>query len=186
MILKELEPDQIETLYKQRMIIDFPKDELKPLKMILEARGRGIYECLGVFEDDELIGYSFFEKAEGNYLLDYLAVFPEKRNGGIGSRVLGLLEEHFAEADLVIGEVEDPERAENDADRQLQARRLGFYLRNGCRDTGLRVECFGVPFVIFASGKGECPDPDSIWEIYRRLYGQVLSDEVVERKLKRL
>ena len=92
MILKELEPDQIETLYKQRMIIDFPKDELKPLKMILEARGRGIYECLGVFEDDELIGYSFFEKAEGNYLLDYLAVFPEKRNGGIGSRVLGLLE----------------------------------------------------------------------------------------------
>ncbi len=40
-----------------------------------------------------------------------------------------------------------------DDHKALQTRRIGFYKRNGCTDTGLRVKCFGVPFIILELDK---------------------------------
>ena len=47
MDLQRLDEHQITKLYQEHMVIDFPKDELKPLKMILQSVQDGFYDCLG-------------------------------------------------------------------------------------------------------------------------------------------
>ena len=185
MYLTELNKQQIETVYNTHMVRDFPKAELKPLRMILDAVDRGIYLCLGLFDGDEQIGISFLEKAGSDHLMDYIAIIPERRNSGAGSEMLRLLAQRLGDEGHAILEVEDPDRASDEAEKELQIRRLGFYKRNGCRDTGLRVECFDVPFVILEAGSRDFDSLDEVWELYRTLYGLVLTEETLARRVLR-
>ena len=150
MKLTNLNIDEIRNIYQTRMVIDFPQAELKPLEYIIEAVNDGIYECLRLYKDEECIGYTFLVKQGNSYLIDYLAVYPDKRNNGAGSKLLSFLKEYLTKADAVILEVEDPKYADSEKEKDIQTRRLLFYLRNDCVDTGLRVRCFGVPFIIFS------------------------------------
>ncbi len=186
MKLKELRIDEITNIYHTRMVIDFPKAELKPLKYIVQAVNEGIYECLGLYDDETCIGYTFLVKQGGSYLIDYLAIYPDKRNNGAGSKLIRLLKEYLAKADFAIIEVEDPQYAETDEDKDLQTRRLEFYLRNECVDTGLRVRCFGVPFIILGLGKEKVAQPDYLWDIYNSYYRAVLPKEMYEKNIERL
>ncbi len=185
MNLKVLNVTEIRDIYQKRMVADFPKPELKPLKYIIEAVNAGIYECLGLYDNEECIGYTFLVKQENSYLIDYIAIYPDKRNNGAGSELLRLLNEHLSKADIVIGEVEDPKYANSEEEKDLQTRRLGFYLRNGCVDTVLRVRCFGVPFIILSLGKGSGTDPDILWNIYNSFYKAVLPKEMYEKNIER-
>ena len=109
MKLSSLNEKQIETIYRERMKIDFPPNELKPLSMIYDAIERGIYECLGLMDGTDIVGYAYLIRKGDDYLIDYLAVCPDRRNAGLGSEMLRLLGEYLAEADSIIGEVENPE-----------------------------------------------------------------------------
>ena len=60
MELIQLNKDQVAFLYRERMVHDFKKDELKPLKMILKAIDEGIYESLGLSDGAGLLGYFFW------------------------------------------------------------------------------------------------------------------------------
>ena len=195
---------EIKQIYETRMVIDFPKAELKPLKNIIDAVNSGIYECLGLFDGDECIGYTFLIKQGESFLIDYIAIYPDKRNNGAGSQLLRLLNEHLADAEVVIIEVEDPQYAKSAEEKDLQTRRLGFYMRNGCVDTGLRVRCFGVPFIILSLGKilslaiflapfiilslgkENGGEPDFLWDLYNSYYKAVLPKEMYEKNIERI
>ena len=181
MELRRLDRKQIKTVYKERMVIDFPRDELRSLKMINNALDRGIYECLGLFDENEIIGYAYLVKLEKNYLLDYLAIYPEHRDSGAGGKVLQFLGEYLSDADNIIIEVENPEFAKDEAEKELRTRRLGFYLRNNCRDTGIRIRCFKVPFQILALGEYKCKDTDVLCEMYKSFYREVLPGVLYKR-----
>ena len=86
MKLLTLSKADIEKLYAERMTKDFPKDELKPLKMIFAAMDRGEYECLGLYDGDDILGYIFLVKHGNDYLIDYFAVDSQHRNEGIGGK----------------------------------------------------------------------------------------------------
>jgi hypothetical protein len=144
--LQRLDNIQISKLYQEHMIIDFPKDELKPLKMILKSVEDGFYDCFGLFDEGTMVGYTFMVKIDNSYLIDYIAIFPELRNNGIGANLLTIIDEQLETADRIFGEVEDPDYTDDESQKDLQTRRLNFYLRNNCRDTGLRVDCFGVKY----------------------------------------
>lgn len=63
------------------------------------------------------------DEEKGNFAyVEHLAIAPEKRNGGIGSRVLQTLAEHVRTP--IVLEVETPED-------ELSRRRIRFYQRNG-------------------------------------------------------
>ena len=115
MKLQKLSPDQVRRIYNERMLVDFPDNERKPLTMILKALSQGSYECLGLFDDQRLVGYTFLVKGENDYLVDYLAVYPEQRNKGVGGELLHLLKEGLRDADNIVIEVEDPDNAEEEA-----------------------------------------------------------------------
>ena len=78
------------------MKIDFPPSELKPLSMIYDAIERGIYECLGLMDGTDIVGYAYLIRKGDDYLIDYLAVCPDRRNAGLGSEMLRLLGEYLA------------------------------------------------------------------------------------------
>ena len=186
MKLRKLRSAEITTIYEERLVHDFIKDELKKLPVILKAVEDGVYECLGLFDDSEIIGYTFLVKQGMNFLVDYLAVFPEYRNKGLGSEIIGLLREYMSGAGLIILEVEDPAYTKERDLKELQARRIGFYERNGCIDTGLRVMCFGVPFIILVLENSNIRSKEKLWEIYKAFYGAVFPRDIVEKNIEYL
>ncbi len=151
--------------------------------MILRAMEKGIYESLGIFEGDRLTGYVLLVHLGDEYLLDYFAVFTEYRNGGIGSEALKLLSDYISETAYVVLEVENPEYAKEPQDRELQTRRVGFYLRNGCADTGVRVTCFGVPFILLALGDSRW-NAEEIRERYKGFYRKMLPPLMYLRNIR--
>ena len=181
MRLQKLSLDQVRLIYNERMLVDFPDNERKPLNMIVKALSQGSYECLGLFDDQRLVGYAFLVKRENDYLVDYLAVYPEQRNKGMGGKLLHLLGESFCNADNIIIEVEDPDDAEEEAEKKTRIRRKSFYMRNGCQDTGLKVECFGVIYLLLTLGSTSC---GNLLELYLSFYRKMLPKAMFEKNVR--
>lgn len=180
--------EEITEIYNTKMIYDFPPMELKPLPRILDAYDKNLYECYALTDDEnnskDVLGYAFFVKMDNHFLFDYFAVTKDKRNGGLGSTFLGLLRQKFADSDSVIGEVEDPDYAENEEARDLQTRRLNFYLRNGYINTGIKVLMFGVDYIVLEMDLGKNHDNDTIARLYEAHYKAMLPEEMYKEKVK--
>ena len=185
MDLKTLTKDQLSNLYNDRMRKDFPPSELKPLFVMLDAVDKGIYEALGLYDGEEMVGYSCMVKEGTDSLVDYLAIYPEKRNNGIGSILVKLLYDHIDSAGSFIIEVEDPDYARDDEDRKLRIRRMDFYLRNGCFDTGVRAKCFGVEFILLGMGKKKL-EKQKCWDTYSSIYRSILPRDMYDENIELL
>lgn len=183
MRLERLTKEQIAWLYRERMTFDFPADELKPLEMIFIAIDKGIYEVLGLYEELRPMGYVTLVKKEGDYLIDYLATWPEVRNRGAGAEMIALLAEYLKDAGSIIGEVEDPEFAMDEEESRLRSRRIAFYHRNGFRDCNVKVQCFGVHFNIIEMGAGLVHSESEIIKLYKMHYKMMLPPEMYEKNI---
>lgn len=184
MELKRLDKQQVTYIYNEHMPEDFLKDEIKPLGMIFKAIDKGIYECLGAYDEGSLAGYAFLVRSGSDYLLDYFAIFANRRNEGIGSKTLQLLSEYIPDLSALVIEAENPEYADNLQDKEVQERRIGFYLRNGCRDTGVRVTCFGVPFVLLVLGSDRKEHKEEIKELYKSFYKDMLPPRMYRENVR--
>ena len=186
MKLIHLNKNDVTALYHERMVNDFIENELKPLWVIHNAMDEGNYEPLGLSDGAELYGYTFLVRLGRNYLVDYLAIFRDVRNQGIGSEMLGLLGNYLADAEMIMLEVEDPAFAENEVLRNIQERRIKFYNRNGWSDTGLRVKYFNVPFIVLKQINCQGMDWNRLWEIYQAFYRSVLPKKMFDENIKYL
>lgn len=165
---------QIELLYKKRLKKDFPRNELKPLASMRRSWKNGAYDCYGLFDGDEILGYAFFVRLKNDYLLDYFAIDGKCRDAGLGSIFLRRLSDCLAHANCIIVEVEDPEKAEDTETRALRERRLQFYMRNGCRKTDLTAVVFGADYRILAMPATASRTTEELRLIYTDLYRSVL------------
>ena len=86
---------------------------------------------------------------------------------------------------MIIAEVEDPIYAESPEEKEIQERRVSFYFRNGCSDTGVRVRCFGVPFIIISIGGSSSLDQSAMWEAYQSFYRAVLPKKMFDAMIIR-
>lgn len=184
--VKPLPLTEIRKIYNAYVTRDFPPDERKPLADIESAYARGEYQCFGAFEEDSLAAYAFFVRLRRNeetlYLFDYLAVLPERRDQGVGSRFLQqLMAEPLRDADCVLLEVDHPDYAETDAERALRLRRQAFYLRNGLMDTGVSARVYHVEYKILSLPVGKPRKPAEIADIYRALYRAVMPRWIYDR-----
>lgn len=186
--IQRLRTHAVRDVYRKYLRNDFPRDERRPLRHIMSMRRRRQYECYGVFREGRLVCYAFFimPALEGKRccLLDYFAVVPELRGSRIGSRVLSQLETCIRNMDLILVEVEDPDREEDPAKKAVQQRRLDFYLRNGLRDTLVRVETFGVPYRILEvprSHKKAETTGEEVRRVYEAFYRLPLKKGIFDR-----
>ena len=188
MRVDKLNRDQIRFVYQEYMQKDFPDNERKPLKMIEDAVTKQTYECFGLFDGEEICGYAFFvklmnEDGRADYLFDYLAIREELRDQGLGGTFLSLLTDFFSDTRSMLGEVENPEFAQNEDERKTQERRLRFYLQNGIVDTGVTAKVFGVEYRILEVVFGERHTQEQTKEIYQRLYQSFLPKHICNAKI---
>lgn len=184
MNISRLNKEQIRSVYHNELVNDFPKDETKPLVMILKREKEGTYRCFGAYEKDTLIGYAFFVVHGEQLLLDYLAVVRAYRGRGIGSEFLRLLAEQCADASGMIIEVEDPTYAGTAEEAQLRERRRQFYLRNGCVDSGVTAHTFGVEYRLLEHAQCGVHTADEVREIYRNLYRSMVPKFLYEKNVR--
>lgn len=165
---------QVEDLYRTRLTKDFARNELKPLAGMRRSWENDAYDCYGLFDGNEILGYAFFVRLGGDYLFDYFAIAENHRDEGLGSLFLRQLANCLHGAGCVVGEVEDPDKAPDEETRQLRKRRLQFYLRNGYIKTEVTSEVFGVDYRILEVPTGIDHTADEIRMIYTELYRSTL------------
>lgn len=197
--IRRLNTHEVRDVYRKYLKNDFPRNERRPLWNIMSMRRRRQYECYGVFCGGGLVCYAFFVTLvlDGKRccLLDYFAVLSEHRGNRIGSWFLAQLEQCMQTADLVLAEVEDPDREDDPERKAVQERRLSFYLKNGLQDTAVRVETFGVPYRILeaplahkAAGAGEetaaVAAPEGIRSAYGAFYRRLLVNRTFDRYIR--
>lgn len=151
--VRPLTLQEARAVYQQHLTRDFQRSERKPWSRIEDALGRGRYLCLGLFCQDALAGYAFFaslpDETEGrNYLLDYFAVLPALRGRGLGSDFLRRMLPLIPDARCILCEAENPDYAEDAAEKARQESRLRFYRRSGVADTGVTARVYGVEYRI--------------------------------------
>lgn len=180
MELKRLDKEGLTRLYKTEMVFDFPKSELKPLSGMLRLLEAGLYDPLLVVEGEEPIGYAMMwrtREREGA-LLEYLAVLRGKRSGGLGGRILALLQKRYSH---LFGEVEaldSPDPAVN----ELRRHRVGFYLRNGFRVLDYECALFGVHFNCIYWGPES--DDRKVQTMHRGIYAGYFSPGHMDRYIQ--
>lgn len=197
MELIELDDMQISEIYNKYMKTDFPKSELKPLKLLLDCREKGLYKCFGLFDAGELKAYAYLAnyKEEDVILLDYLAVIRDIRGKGYGSIMLTELKNHYknnTKVKAVIIEAESIRSAKDNEQIKLREKRIRFYKRNGLIEQKLLPVVFGTEFTILvleiqdmvddmrkASNKYE----EYITEGYKNIYRAILSKEMYEKNI---
>lgn len=147
----------------------FPEEEKKPFSMMEMWTEQGKLEILVVLEGEEFLGLAINMLEDNVALLDYFAIAPEKRNGGVGGQAVRLLQERFAGKKYIFEIEMQDEKADNAADRK---RRKAFYLRNGLKETGLFVHAYKTDFEIIT------PDGELTYKEYVDMLQKNLGDEM--------
>ena len=178
--------EQVRQLYRERLTADFRPEECKPLSRIEQAMRTGKYRSFGAAADGETLAYAFFVTLEGGlWLLDYLAVREDLRGSGLGSAFLRALQETALPADgRVLLETEDPDWAQDAAEREHCLRRLRFYLRSGMTDTGVRAAVWGAEYRVLRFACGPAATADEAAEWYRQLYREILPPPLYRFKVR--
>ena len=164
---------QVEMLYKTRLKKDFARNEIKPLSAMRRLWEKDAYDCYGLFDGDEILGYAFIVRMGKNCLGDYIAIADGCRGQGLGTVFLRRLTDCLADADCVIGEVEDPAKAPNEDARLLRERRLQFYLRSGYLKTELTSVVFGADYLLLEAPVSAPHTTEELRSIYTELYRSI-------------
>ncbi len=152
---------QLKRLYKEA----FPKNERKPFPLMRLWQVFGKTEILEVRCDDDFLGLLITVPYRDLVLVDYLAVLPELRGKGIGSRTVELIRERYADKRIFL-EIESTRVHSDNEEERL--RRKSFYLGNGLRECGLVVRIFSAELEILTF------DSEVSYDEYVRLYRSLL------------
>ncbi|MBO5556923.1 MAG: GNAT family N-acetyltransferase [Oscillospiraceae bacterium] len=175
---------QVEALYHARLKKDFSRNERRPLATIRRSWERDAYDAYVLLDGEEILGYAFLVRLGNNYLFDYLAIAEEHRDEGLGSLFLSRLIDCLKDADCVVGEVEDPAKAEDADSRAQRERRLQFYLRIGCRETELTANVYGVDYRILELPREKPFTTNELREIYTALYRSIFSPRIFRTQFR--
>lgn len=180
MELKRINERELASLYREEIVFDFPKSELKPLGAMLRLLEMGQYDPLVVIEDGETVGYAmmWLPKSRKGALLEYLGVLRGKRSGGLGARILPLLAQRYGQ---LFGEAEAP-TSDNQEENHLRRRRIEFYQRNGFRVLDYECALFGVHFNCLYCG----PEKDDrvVQALHYSVYADYFSPQHMQRYIQ--
>ena len=154
----------------------FPKSERKPFRLMKQKAAEGVMEFLTIREKGKLAGLAITVLYKDMVLLDYFAIEKSFRGQSLGTEALALLKKRY-EGRRFFLEIELPEL--EGPGQELRIRRKQFYLRNGMKETGVKVCLFQVPMELLTDGQ------DMVFEEYYEFYEQTIGP-VFARKVERL
>ena len=151
----------------------FPKCERKPFSIIKSMAERGKTD-LWYFEDNGcFVGLCATINGSREVLIDYHAVKKSKRGGGVGSKMLAMLLEHYKDYGVFLEIEEIDQSAENNTER---VRRKNFYLNAGLAPMDTHVKLFGVDMELL--GKNCHLTFDEYREFYLTNYSKFAYDNI--------
>lgn len=183
MELKQLTKKEVKKTYSEHMVMDFPKEELKPIDAIERLIERKIYKCYGLYDNGELLAYAFFNTSKSYLLLDYYSVCEKHRSNGIGSKFFSILKEECKSHNGIIVEVEDIESADTKAEKIIRQRRIDFYKKNGMKMTNVLCELFNVYYSIMCISNVEFND-SIICDEMKNIYKEMVPDKFYSKYVK--
>jgi len=162
--LRAMNPSDLE-IYYPYIKQDFPVGEYAPYEILLrqlrDRRQRGVI----LHEEDQDLAYAICSGNHEFVLISLLAVLPQRRGQGLGSKLLSALQGHYSDWAGLIVEVERPELARNEKEQRTRQSRLHFYRQAGFHlITGIEYVIWGVPMHLMA-----CPLQMDIDEISARI-----------------
>ena len=177
MKLRLLNKTELTALYREHLVFDFPKFELKPLKGMHNLMDRGSYDPLLVLDGECPVGYAlvWLSPDRKGALLEYFGVLRGLRNRGIGGAILDLLAERYGQ---IFGEAEAPS-SEDPEENALRRRRIAFYERSGFRVLDYDCALFGVHFNCIY--RGAETDDRAVEVMHRGVYAEWFSGSHLER-----
>ena len=166
------------------LINDFHKSEVKPIKLIERLIQEGHYKCYGFYEDENLLGYGYFVKTEENILMDYLAVIPEYRCKGLGSKFISIIKEEFSEKfSTLLAEVENPKYSLDENDRLNRERRILFYIKNGFKVSNIETCVLEDRYSIISLELSEELNDEEINKEIRKMYISIFGEEFFKKHI---
>ena len=84
--------DELKNLYETA----FPESEQKPFELMLKKREEGDAELLSIEDGGAFLGLAIVVSRGDLALLDYFAVSPQHRGGGVGGEAFEMLKERYA------------------------------------------------------------------------------------------
>ncbi len=179
-MIKKLEENRWEELYKKHMQIDFPQNELYSLNAFLKEKEKKnvyIYEENGIEK-----AYLVTGENENIIFIFYFAVFAEYRSKGIGSKFLKEYISMVKNGKTIVLEIEDPSKTEDKKEYQKRDRRKSFYEKLGfVHEKRIKEYYFFEYYIILTFGK-KLPIKeieDGVKDIYN-----VITNPVIMNKLK--
>ena len=149
---------------------DFPLAERTPFRILQSLAKKGGIRFYFAKEGGSVLAYTVLHFFRGYTQVLYLAVMPEGRGRGTGSKLIPLIKEK-AGGTLIL-EVEDPACAETQEELVMRERRIAFYRRLGFEMLpGCRLLIPGGVLRPMSDGevKGDLPE---LWRsMYRELAG---------------
>ena len=144
----------------------FPREELVPLSLLRVMTLRRGVSFLAFYDGETFVGTTYLVEFKSFLFVFYLAISPDVRGKGYGSRILEWIKSRSKGKNIAI-DVE----ALGDGDNITKLRRIEFYRREGITDTGYRLYDSGVKYMILSSSP-ETFTPDMFEEGWRRfLFG---------------
>ena len=184
MKLARMTADELRRAYRTDLVEAFPPSELKPLSAMEDLCAKGLYDPLCARDETgDVLGYILlWRHGDGKHILiDYLCVPAQKRNGGIGARLLTAMRGDYAADTVFIWESEAP-TGDTEQDAMI-LRRLNFYQRCGAKVLGYDNALFGVHFktlCIDSGGESE----DVILQKHQEIYRAQFSPERYEKYIQ--
>lgn len=154
---------ELEDLYLK----SFPKEERIDFKLLTAKAKEGKGNFLGLFDDGDLAGLSYYTQFQETVYVFYIAIDPKYQSKGYGKLIIEYLFDNFQNKNVMLLVEELDENAENN---QLRIRRKNFYLRNNFADHNLHLEVMGVPFELLHR-KGYTADLEEFEKIQGYFFG---------------
>lgn len=123
----------------------FPIEEYLAPETLVEMAEAEQFDFLALTEQEAFIGFMVVQTYKNLSYLFFLAIMPEFRSKGYGSRAIAALKELYADKKQVVDFEMIDETSNNNAQR---IKRKEFYLRNGYRETGLFLSYLGVSYEV--------------------------------------
>lgn len=154
--MRETVCDEITNLYET----SFPPNEWRPFSDLYHDFGEKC-KLLAFYDDRIFIGSSIMLTFGGLAHILYLAVKPELRDRGCGSKILEHIRMLYP-GQRIIADIESPE---NDPPNRFQReKRIDFYRKNGFSPTEIRYKWADEYYLIMSYGG------DVTWEEFRKFW----------------
>lgn len=127
----------------------FPKDERAPFRMIKRRAMQKKAQMLVAKNDGQFMGFAYVVNSDKAAYFFYFAVREDLRGKGVGTKILSLIKEMYADKILFLAREQIDETADN---YDVRVKRRSFYMRNGFTDVPRTIREATVVYDVMTVG----------------------------------